>query len=121
MQNVSNNNIMNNIYIFLYNHQVKLDDFLFELFIAMILTKKKYDKYIFPKLEDFNPNLIVKLNIMYINFCKHYNIFDNMIECFNEYYIESDYYKTNYCYNDNYLDNFINNNLNNVHTNSYDI
>jgi hypothetical protein len=121
LNNEKYNTLIINIYNYLYENQVKLENFLFELFIAMILTKKKFDKYIFPKIEDSNYNLIIKLNIMYINFCKYYNIFDNMIECLTNYYIDNNYYEINYYYSDNYLDNFINNNLNNIHTTSYDI
>ena len=47
--------------------------------------KKHLDNYIFPKTGSKSPNLLVKINIIYVNFCKKLNIFPNIQKYIQEY------------------------------------
>jgi hypothetical protein len=116
-------------YMFLHYNKYQLKNELLEIFISMILIKKHLDNYIFPKTGTTSPNLIIKMNIIYLNFCKKLNIFPNIQKYIQKYYLNNQKLMDTYCHQNSYFDDLNNDSvqINQIYSeylvtnNSYDI
>ena len=101
-------NAIQNIVIFLYNNNYKVESFCLEFLLTLNNCKNNYEKYV-QKSNTKNDNNIsdgtfmISTNIHIINICKKYN-------CFNDYinYLETKLLKNNNLiidYNNNYKNN----------------
>jgi predicted unusual protein kinase regulating ubiquinone biosynthesis (AarF/ABC1/UbiB family) len=96
-------------YKFCYNYNIKLNSILLEIFILNILLKKFFKDYIFIHEEtDMLYNILLKQYNYYINVCEKYNIFQNLIPIFKEYYLENYIILNKHIYDDSNLNNIIN-------------
>ena len=116
-------------YMFLHYNKYQLKNELLEIFISMILFKKHLDNYIFPKTGTTSPNLIIKMNIIYLNFCKKLNIFPNIQTYIQKYYLNNQKLLDTYSHQNSYFDDLNNDSvqINQIYSeylvvdNSYDI
>lgn len=96
------------IYSFCYNNNIQLKNNLLELFISMILLRKNYNNFIFKKISDkYDVNFMLKINYFYIQLCDNFNIFENVKNYLETFYIESDILKNKFVYNDKNFNNLI--------------
>ena len=92
-------------YKFCYDNNYKLNNTLLEIFISMMLLKKHFKKYLFANYYDINNyyKYIYDINLFYISICEKYNIFHDVKNYINDYYINSEFLKEKYKYENEYL------------------
>ena len=94
------------IYKFCYLYNYKLKNNLLELFIGVILTKKNFSKYLFQTIDNNNIdyNSIIELNFTYVTLCEKYNIFLKTKEFIINNYLNNEFFKNKYNYQNNYYE-----------------
>ena len=96
--------IIINLYNFLYTQNIHLNEHMFELVISMILFKKYILKYIMlQKIDTTNTNHIVTSYIYSINLCEKYNIFHRLLDYYEKTYINNPEIKNNYNFTNTYF------------------
>ena len=92
-------------YKFCYDNNYKLNNTLLEIFISMMLLKKHFKKYLFANYYNINNyyKYIYDINLFYISICEKYNIFHDVKNYINDYYINSEFLKEKYKYENEYL------------------
>ena len=93
------------IYNFCYVNNYKLKNNLLEVFIGAILTKKNFSKYIFQTLnDDIDYKSLIKLNLTYVTICEKYNIFLQTRNFIKNTYLNNEFLKNKYDYQNNYYE-----------------
>jgi predicted unusual protein kinase regulating ubiquinone biosynthesis (AarF/ABC1/UbiB family) len=93
-------------YQFCYKKKLILKPAFLELFISNILIKKYFKKYLFKHISDpYDSNFLIKINLMYVNICKKYNIFKEVQTYIENAYLNNQTLLNSYVYEDNYLKN----------------
>ncbi len=93
------------IYNFCYINKYKLKNNLLEIFIGVILTKKNYSKYLFQMLNnDIDYKFIIELNFTYVILCEKYNFFLKTKEFIKNNYLNNEFFKNKYGYQNNYYE-----------------
>ena len=105
------------LYIIKYNFN--MNNFMIETMINFILLKEHYDIFItIDKDKNISNHISSNINsspgdaMIYRIICNKYNIFSNIVDYYNEYYIDNKLFKIKHIEN-SYLDNLNNNNSNN--------
>ena len=93
-------------YQFCYKKKLILKPAFLELFISNILLKKYFQKYLFKLISDlYDINHLIRVNLVYINICKKYNIFKKLQTYIENNYLNNQILLNSYFYEDNYLEN----------------
>ena len=91
------------IYNFCYINKYKLKNNLLEIFIGVILTKKNFSNYLFQTLDnDIDYKFIIELNLTYVTLCEKYNFFLKTKEFIKNNYLNNEFFKNKYSYQNNY-------------------
>jgi predicted unusual protein kinase regulating ubiquinone biosynthesis (AarF/ABC1/UbiB family) len=94
--NATDNDYIKVLYKFCFDNNYYLKNNLLEIFISLILFKKYMDKYVLNKNHNKNSNFIIQQNLFSKNICKKYNIFTDMKNYIEEYFVDNDSLIENY-------------------------
>lgn len=94
--NATDNDYIKVLYKFCFDNNYYLKNNLLEIFISLILFKKYIDKYVLNKNHNKNSNFIIQQNLFSKNICKKYNIFTDMKNYIEEYFVNNDSLIDNY-------------------------